>query len=134
MHYNHNHTYDPHTGRFLTSDPLGLAPVPNPSTYPRNPTFWSDPLGLYPGNPTSNRPSAPGCAEPHDTGDRVPGPRVWATWPRGRWPMLPRPFLDGVDHPWWLAHSSQTTKTLVIKLISSRCSGTGAHGRGLPQA
>lgn len=48
LHYNNHRTYDPSTGRYLTPDPLGLAPAPNPHTYPRNPTRWSDPLGLMP--------------------------------------------------------------------------------------
>ncbi|MFF2394943.1 RHS repeat-associated core domain-containing protein [Nocardia sp. NPDC058114] len=48
LHYNHHRYYDPETGRYLTQDPLGLAPAPNPATYPRNPTRWSDSLGLAP--------------------------------------------------------------------------------------
>ncbi|MFJ9371319.1 polymorphic toxin type 43 domain-containing protein [Nocardia sp. NPDC101769] len=48
MHYNLNRIYDPATGRFLTQDPLGLAPAPNPGAYPHNPTVWTDPLGLVP--------------------------------------------------------------------------------------
>ncbi|MFI1919362.1 putative T7SS-secreted protein [Nocardia sp. NPDC020380] len=48
LHYNVNRYYDPSTGRYLTCDPLGLAPAPNPNSYPHNPTVWSDPLGLIP--------------------------------------------------------------------------------------
>ncbi|MGY0497345.1 RHS repeat-associated core domain-containing protein [Nocardia sp. FBN12] len=48
LHHNSFRTYDPETGRFLTADPLGLAPAPNPHSYPHNPTKWSDPLGLTP--------------------------------------------------------------------------------------
>ncbi|MCC3330934.1 putative T7SS-secreted protein [Nocardia abscessus] len=48
LHYNLHRTYDPATGRFLTQDPLGLAPAPNPHGYPHNPTIWSDPQGLLP--------------------------------------------------------------------------------------
>ncbi|MEV6769833.1 putative T7SS-secreted protein [Nocardia sp. NPDC051030] len=48
LHYNLNRIYDPSTGRFLTQDPLGLSPAPNPGAYPHNPTVWSDPLGLMP--------------------------------------------------------------------------------------
>ncbi|MEV0341966.1 DUF6531 domain-containing protein [Nocardia sp. NPDC050713] len=48
LHYNHHRYYDPPTGRFLTHDPLGLAPAPNPDTYPHNPISWADPLGLAP--------------------------------------------------------------------------------------
>ncbi|MFF2556690.1 DUF6531 domain-containing protein [Nocardia sp. NPDC058058] len=46
FHYNLHRVYDPSNGRFLTQDPLGLAPAPNPNTYPHNPTTWIDPLGL----------------------------------------------------------------------------------------
>ncbi|WP_406477012.1 putative T7SS-secreted protein [Streptomyces platensis] len=48
LHYNYNRHYDPATGRYLSADPLGLAPADNPSTYVGNPTTWSDPLGLTP--------------------------------------------------------------------------------------
>ncbi|WP_306357620.1 MULTISPECIES: putative T7SS-secreted protein [unclassified Nocardia] len=46
LHYNLYRVYDPHTGRFLTQDPLGLRPAPNPGNYPHNPLTWIDPLGL----------------------------------------------------------------------------------------
>ncbi|MGW4738778.1 DUF6531 domain-containing protein [Nocardia xishanensis] len=56
LHYNHHRQYDPGTGRFLTRDPLGLAPAANPNTYPHNPTAWLDPLGLScTDNPSSPR-------------------------------------------------------------------------------
>ncbi|MER6845629.1 putative T7SS-secreted protein [Streptomyces platensis] len=48
LHYNYNRHYDPATGRYLSADPLGLAPADNPSAYVGNPTTWSDPLGLTP--------------------------------------------------------------------------------------
>jgi RHS repeat-associated protein len=48
LHYNYRRVYDPATGRYLTPDPLGLAPAANPYSYPRNPTSWTDPLGLMP--------------------------------------------------------------------------------------
>ncbi|MGW5436325.1 putative T7SS-secreted protein [Nocardia asteroides] len=48
LHYNVFRTYDPATGRFLTSDPLGLSAAINPRTYVNNPTRWIDPLGLMP--------------------------------------------------------------------------------------
>ncbi|WP_024805990.1 putative T7SS-secreted protein [Nocardia sp. BMG51109] len=49
LHYNLHRVYDPAVGRFLTQDPLGLAPAPNPAAYPHNPLVWNDPLGLVPG-------------------------------------------------------------------------------------
>ncbi|WP_431044137.1 putative T7SS-secreted protein [Streptomyces sp. P1-3] len=49
LHYNVQRYYDPATARYLSADPLGLAPAPNPATYVRNPHTWMDPLGLAPG-------------------------------------------------------------------------------------
>ncbi|EOM75829.1 RHS repeat protein [Rhodococcus rhodnii] len=54
LHYNLHRYYDPHTARYVTPDPLGLAPSPNPNSYPHNPTVWSDPLGLVPEGCTSD--------------------------------------------------------------------------------
>ncbi|MFC7449722.1 putative T7SS-secreted protein [Rhodococcus daqingensis] len=48
LHYNLHRYYDPATARYVTQDPLGLAPAANPSAYPHNPTGWTDPLGLVP--------------------------------------------------------------------------------------
>ncbi|MFC9915842.1 putative T7SS-secreted protein [Streptomyces sp. NPDC127197] len=64
LHYNLFRHYDPETARYLTPDPLGLTPAPNPATYVHNPHTWSDPLGLSPyprgekGNPFENRTDA----------------------------------------------------------------------------
>ncbi|MCP2320865.1 RHS repeat-associated core domain-containing protein [Nocardia amikacinitolerans] len=46
LHYNFFRIYDPDSGRYISRDPLGLLPSPNPHSYPRNPTTWIDPLGL----------------------------------------------------------------------------------------
>ncbi|MEU9187964.1 DUF6531 domain-containing protein [Streptomyces sp. NPDC048484] len=48
LHYNVFRTYDPESARYLTPDPLGLTPAPNPATYVHNPLTWSDHLGLAP--------------------------------------------------------------------------------------
>ncbi|MFE1754592.1 putative T7SS-secreted protein [Streptomyces anandii] len=48
LHYNYFRHYDPETGRYLTPDPLGLEPAPNPAAYVHNPHTWGDPLGLAP--------------------------------------------------------------------------------------
>ncbi|MEE3849186.1 RHS repeat-associated core domain-containing protein [Gordonia sp. LSe1-13] len=47
-HYNLHRYYSPETARYVTQDPLGLVPSPNPMAYPFNPTAWVDPLGLVP--------------------------------------------------------------------------------------
>ncbi|WP_435975193.1 putative T7SS-secreted protein [Streptomyces sp. Qhu_M48] len=51
LHYNLHRHYDPETARYLTQDPLGLAPGPDPSAYVHNPHTWADPLGLAPYDP-----------------------------------------------------------------------------------
>ncbi|GAA4503413.1 hypothetical protein GCM10023191_056300 [Actinoallomurus oryzae] len=51
LHYNYRRYYDPHTGRYQSSDPLGLTPQPDPYAYVHNPTTRADPLGLAPYRP-----------------------------------------------------------------------------------
>ncbi|MEO1248060.1 MAG: RHS repeat-associated core domain-containing protein, partial [Pseudomonadota bacterium] len=47
LHYNYFRTYDPSTGRYLESDPIGLAAGPNTYAYADGaPNLYSDPLGL----------------------------------------------------------------------------------------
>ncbi|MFF2779167.1 RHS repeat-associated core domain-containing protein [Streptomyces sp. NPDC058052] len=53
LHYNVHRHYDPETARYVSSDPLGLAPAPNPAAYVVNPYTWMDPEGLI----------AKGCTE-----------------------------------------------------------------------
>ncbi|MEY9813791.1 polymorphic toxin type 28 domain-containing protein [Streptomyces albogriseolus] len=48
LHYNFCRYYDPESARYLSPDPLGLLPAPNPSTYVHNPLTWTDPFGLAP--------------------------------------------------------------------------------------
>ncbi|MEV4629390.1 DUF6531 domain-containing protein [Micromonospora sp. NPDC049523] len=48
LHYNVYRYYDPATGRYVSQDPLGLAPAPDPAGYVRNPYSGADPLGLAP--------------------------------------------------------------------------------------
>jgi RHS repeat-associated protein len=48
LHYNYYRDYNPDTGRYVTSDPIGLSGGMNPYTYVgSNPLAKIDPLGLY---------------------------------------------------------------------------------------
>jgi RHS repeat-associated protein len=69
LHYNFHRYYDPGAGRYISPDPLGLAPAPNPYSYPTNPTGWVDPLGL---NPCQGGPS--GERDIHQYGPHESGP------------------------------------------------------------
>lgn len=78
LHYNVHRYYDPHTARYLTPDPLGLAPSANPYTYVPNPLAVSDPLGLagYQ-DPATGRyardPSLPPADHVHNRATEYPG-------------------------------------------------------------
>ncbi|WP_409182080.1 RHS repeat-associated core domain-containing protein [Amycolatopsis sp. VS8301801F10] len=66
LHYNVFRYYDPGTGRYLSQDPLGLAPAPNPASYVPNPLADADPLGL--GNCLTRQKSGPDDeARPNET-------------------------------------------------------------------
>jgi len=54
LHYNLHRYYDPHVGRFILRDTIGLLGGLNFHQYAPNPTGWIDPLGLIrcPSNPS----------------------------------------------------------------------------------
>ena len=49
LHYNRYRYYDPHSGRFVSKDPIGLLGGNNLHQYAPNPNEWVDPYGLAPG-------------------------------------------------------------------------------------
>ncbi|MFD9405705.1 putative T7SS-secreted protein [Streptomyces sp. NPDC059989] len=74
LHHNVFRAYDPETARYISPDPLGLEPAPNPVTYVANPHQWADPLGLAPYPPQEtvvNTPEvkAPKPLKPHEAMD-----------------------------------------------------------------
>ncbi|MFC6012571.1 DUF6531 domain-containing protein [Nocardia lasii] len=86
LHYNRHRYYDPETAHYITQDPLGLSPAPNPAAYPHNSLNWTDPLGLTPcrtvptdvhafGNASAPRPPRVTDFDLADEGDTIsPGP------------------------------------------------------------
>ncbi|MFD3702363.1 putative T7SS-secreted protein [Nocardia sp. NPDC058658] len=99
LHYNFHRVYDPHTARYLTRDPLGLTPSPNPHTYPHNPLTWRDPLGLLP-KECKDDDDEPDD-EPSDTHD-VTVPNPTPTQPAvktGQLPVTPETLPDPNTSP-----------------------------------
>ncbi len=135
LHYNYFRHYDPETARYVTPDPLGLAPAPNPSTYVRNPHSHIDPLGLSPcpshlfrgttrgfeGSPGVQRhgitptSSDPGVATVFATQAERFGDAVVEIYPRGA--------LDGVPvHQGYIAREAEWPVELSPADLSSRAS------------
>src|SRR5690606_27145306 len=78
LHYNYFRDYDPETGRYVESDPIGLAGGLNTFGYVAgNPLLYSDPDGLiarYNGNNYHQWPTGePGCEEPVWAGGYIVG-------------------------------------------------------------
>ncbi|KAK1178968.1 DUF6531 domain-containing protein [Streptomyces sp. NBS 14/10] len=86
LHYNHRRYYDPTTARYLTPDPLGLSPAPNPAIYVHNPHTWSDPLGL---TPCDVDPNIPDETMDHVVRGNINGDGEFGGWhmhPNQNWP------------------------------------------------
>ncbi|WP_050515261.1 putative T7SS-secreted protein [Streptomyces rimosus] len=65
LHYNFHRHYDPDSGRYVSQDPLGLEPGPDPVGYVLNPSSWVDPLGLMSCTPTSGERGTYDFRPPH---------------------------------------------------------------------
>ncbi|WP_431873250.1 RHS repeat-associated core domain-containing protein [Amycolatopsis sacchari] len=96
LHYTFQRYYDPVPARFLSPDPLGLEPGPNPYAYVANPYVLIDPLGLAPGSCSGGTSSSSaGTKRPHGlsintnvppTGPHnSPGGRLYDQSPGGTW-------------------------------------------------
>lgn len=64
LNYNYLRYYDPEVGRYVSLDPLGLAPAANPVAYVDRPSVTCDPLGLAPAK-------SPYPAKPYETPNNV---------------------------------------------------------------
>ena len=107
LHYNLHRYYNPTTGRYLTPDPLGLTPSPNPHTYPTNPTSHIDPLGLESCPTVSGAPEglADLAARRADLGAPPAGPGVS--------PTLSRLDVDGMTPLYGTSGHDQTVSLRV---------------------
>ncbi|WP_205873675.1 RHS repeat-associated core domain-containing protein [Mycobacterium camsae] len=116
-HYNRHRYYHPHTARYTTPDPLGLAPAPNPHTYAQNPTTTIDPLGLAP---------IGACEQPHhDSGTRGSySPVAEARIPREMWQHSDARHFQEANRQ--LYHQVLNSPDL-LDFIESRYPGTMEH-------
>lgn len=95
LHYNFRRYYDPANARYISADPLGLAPAPNHHGYVPDPLRWSDPWGLV--NCESSRHGITEQREAHIEGQHGPGAqdRVRENAdPTGPEPSLPGEFYE----------------------------------------
>ena len=92
MHYNYFRDYDPSTGRYVQSDPIGLAGGSNLYLYANAvPTMYTDPLGLAPYNDPMNQIAnraaglPPNANLPPDLSDTGPFGPVCGSGPTASW-------------------------------------------------
>ncbi|GGL02131.1 DUF6531 domain-containing protein [Nocardia jinanensis] len=157
LHYNLHRTYDPATGRYLTRDPLGLGPAPNPVTYPHNPITWCDPLGLVPKEcepDRTHRDFAHGTSADHAEYIQMYGLNQQVAVTASRRGSMGRPgsfFTHEVDgdrspgfqaaYEWGLRHSQYSSSTVLVgrlpestyqELVEKGLVTVRPVGRGVP--
>ncbi|MDI3390734.1 RHS repeat-associated core domain-containing protein [Streptomyces sp. B-S-A8] len=100
LHYNYFRHYDPEASRYLTLDPLGLDPAPNPVAYVSNPHASVDPLGLSPyeldpGKSSGQLRNSPGVVTGGDSLPNVEG--QWLRGSEGNAGRVPGQVAEGLQ-------------------------------------
>ncbi len=85
LHYNAQRYYDPVTARYLSLDPIGLEPGPNPYAYVANPFGQIDPLGLTPQSCGSKPPLRIDTNVGNNPIMQSPGGGKYSQSPGGNW-------------------------------------------------
>jgi uncharacterized protein RhaS with RHS repeats len=73
-----NRHYDPTTARYMSTDPLGIGPAPNPVAWVQNPHSWTDPLGLAKCDPADGMTNRERPPVDGDTNYVVDDPNDWS--------------------------------------------------------
>ncbi|MBP2330551.1 RHS repeat-associated protein [Kibdelosporangium banguiense] len=91
LYYNVYRYYDPAVGRYISQDPYGLGPAPNPFAYVGNPHLSADPLGLMDcgGGNSGNTPGRPGAGNDPANVKKTPPPPPKKPGGLKTWPPVP---------------------------------------------
>jgi RHS repeat-associated protein len=84
LHYNRFRYYSPELGRYLQSDPLGLAGGENLYAYTINPLKWVDLRGTCPDEPADENPNSSNQKPKQDGADKETPPATGAGSPAGQ--------------------------------------------------
>ena len=114
LHYNNQRYYDPAAGAYLSGDPLGLGPAPNPHAYVPNPHVLADPLGLEPGaaSPDTGRPDNQLVLSGH--GGIHPGDGTPAMVPRGTSISMYSHHGEGIYN--WQGNAVETASPVPVEV------------------